>query len=390
MTSDLNSNAPLYIQAKQRLEQMIKSGELRPSDKISPETELSQKLGISRTTVRQALRLLEEMGIVVRDRGRGTFISENARDILSCRIKGSIGFVLPFLDASYAADIMAGATREAAKQGYNLILRDSENDPGKEAQAIKSLVEHGVEGILLFPCTERFYSRTVLKLHLDDYPIVMVGRKYSHLPIPAVEADNYNGAREAAEYLHELGCREFALISPAVSHMSSVEARLNGYRDVCLERGIPAKTVWIETGHPEESSIYWERRDVNALENSIATIQNFLERNPKVDAILTCNDLLAVDALKANARLGRRVPDDISVIGFDDAPFSSQLDPMLTTVRVPRLEMGQAAITVITKLLQGEMPESLSICIPTSLVVRGSTIHSSQEKPILAVSVNAI
>jgi DNA-binding LacI/PurR family transcriptional regulator len=187
-------------------------------------------------------------------------------------------------------------------------------------------------------------------------PVAVVGRSLGPSQAPYIDADNRDGARRAVEYLLERGRRSIAHIAGPPDMVAGAD-RLAGYRDAMLASGATDLPV-----------AYGDFSRVSAIH----AMERLLDQRPRLDAVFVASDAMAAGALRALARSGRRVPDDVAVIGFDDHPLAVQVTPALTTVRQPIEEFGTIAAKRVLALIDGSVTEPQATILPTLLVVRES------------------
>jgi LacI family transcriptional regulator len=188
--------------------------------------------------------------------------------------------------------------------------------------------------------------------------LVSIGR-HPDKQVHYVDSDNIGGARMAVEHLIRLGHRRIATITGRLG-MNAGQDRLEGYRQALLAHGIPVKDEMIVEGD------FTERSGMMAM-------QQLLPVSPT--AIFAANDVMAIGALKALRAVGLKIPQDVALIGFDDIPIASIIEPALTTVRQPIERMGSMAVDLLLNLLQSASQEETlphRIILPTELVIRNS------------------
>jgi LacI family transcriptional regulator len=192
----------------------------------------------------------------------------------------------------------------------------------------------------------------------DRIPFVSVGR-YPNKPVHYVDADNVSGARMAMEHLIRLGHRRIATITGPLGMIASQD-RLSGYRQALEARGIPVEEELIVEGDYTEAS-------------GTAAMQRLLPASPS--AVFVASDMMAIGALKAIRQADLQVPQDIALVGFDDIPIASAIEPALTTVRQPIERMASMAVEVLLSMLETSSKEEVPvqrIVLPTELVIRAS------------------
>jgi len=289
---------------------------------------------------------------------------------LRCQRSKTIGHLINSLIPNpFFAGIEAGVEEAASEHGYNVLIWNFMADPQRERLGVEAFIRRQIDAVIF---TTPFDIRNVLLARQAGIEVVQVERPTS-LPSHCVRVDDYVGATAAMEHLLELGHRGIGFIGttnpdepPDKVPMTVDHQRYQGYLDALARHNI----------QPEAS---WACLDVDpySLEDGARAASSLLEMQPTVTAILASCDILAAGALQAIHRLGLRVPDDVSLVGFDDtyAPF---LAPPLTTVAVPLVHVGRAAACLAIRALEAaqeaDSPASYQeATIPTRLVVRAST-----------------
>ena len=190
---------------------------------------------------------------------------------------------------------------------------------------------------------------------LPDQPVVFIGDP--EVPgVPYIELDNKAAARLATQHLIDRGARRIGTITGPMD-MSSARQRLAGFQEVMAEAGLDA-SLFVEGGYNAQSG---------------QVVEQLLARAPDLDGVFAANDLMAVTAMGVLQRLGRRVPEDVRIIGFDDASIGRQCTPQLTTMTNPAAEHARVAAELLIEILAGGVPETRNLMAASQLVVRGST-----------------
>ncbi|MEV0649186.1 LacI family DNA-binding transcriptional regulator [Phytomonospora sp. NPDC050363] len=255
----------------------------------------------------------------------------------------------------YFASIIRGISKGLADTGLQLLLTLS-HSRAEHAQLERYLAERHVDGLLLVSVHgEDTFSQNMEQLGL---PIVLCGVPVGTRPVSYVDADNRGGARQAVEYLVGKGRRKIATIAGSQDMQVGVD-RLAGYRDSLRTAELPDDPTLIAYGDFSEAS-------------GMARTRELLERHPDLDAIFTASDPMAFGAMRVLRDAGRRVPDDVAIIGFDDSPTAAQTDPPLTTVHQPAEAMGREMARLLVARIRGEQPDPPVTILSTKLVVRDS------------------
>ena len=275
---------------------------------------------------------------------------------LATRRTGTIGLVVPDIANPFFSDVARGVASEAYREDYNVFLCSSDEDYQRELDLLHSLEEKRVDGLIL--CSSRLASE-LLAATLARFPTaVLVNRRVRDPRIGAVLADDETGARLLTEHLVRGGRRSIGFLSgPPISH--SGLARMRGYQSVVAAAGLACDGELVRGCAPVVGG---------GLDATLA----LLAAHPPVDALFCYNDLVAVGALQACARLGRRVPEDVAVTGFDDVPLAALVTPALTTCRVPRYELGVQATRWLLTQIDGRPSDGGEAIVPVEMVVRAS------------------
>jgi DNA-binding LacI/PurR family transcriptional regulator len=255
----------------------------------------------------------------------------------------------------YFSRIMWGVNRELAATDHQAALLTIEPVRNGKSPAIGHLRSEHVDGVLVVS----MHARHASPLARIDVPVVGIGRpvcadpdRYSY-----VDADNHGGAGRAVRHLVKTGRTRIATVAGPKDMTAGVD-RLAGFRDALTDAGCfdPSLVAYGDF----------------LLPSGEHAAQRLLDRRPDVDAIFAASDLMAVGVLRALRRTGRRVPDDVAVIGFDDAPIARTTDPPLTTVGQPVEEVGARAARELLGLINGTLVEQRQAVFDTELVLRES------------------
>jgi LacI family transcriptional regulator len=252
--------------------------------------------------------------------------------------------------------VIRGIDEELAKSNYNLILYTTHRHHGKESIYVATIRNGGVDGLLLVaPLITTPYLDA---LRQQDFPYVLVDQLDSAQKSFSVSATNRQGACQATRYLIELGHRRIGFIAGLSGLYSAVE-RQEGYAAALADHGIPLCNDLIVQGE-------------FSFEEGYSAVEKLLALEERPTAIFASNDLSAFGALEAIRQHGLRIPDDISLLGFDDIPQASVTYPKLTTVRQPLEQMGRAAVAMLLDCIANPDQRSRQITLTTQLVIRDS------------------
>lgn len=267
-----------------------------------------------------------------------------------------IGALVPTLGNDYIIQIIQGIDDALKQSSYNLILYTTNRHQGKEAAYVASIMNGAADGLLLIaPSISEPYLGA---LRERDFPYVLVDQVDQRGHSLTVTATNRRGAYDATQYLIDLGHRRIGFLA-GLPQLNSAAERFEGYKAALADNGIPFEKRYVTRG------------DFDTRMGHQATRQLLALADPPT-AIFAGNDLSALGAIEAIREHGLRIPEDVSVIGFDDIPQAALAYPKLTTVRQPLNQMGREAVSVLLARLEDRVLESCQIALETSLAVRDS------------------
>ncbi len=275
---------------------------------------------------------------------------------LRMRVDNTIGLVVPKIMYYFFSSLIGYVEDALVKRGYNLLLRNTDNDPKKEESFINNLISRNVSGIIFSRVSDE--SRVLEIIEKSNIPIIVVDRALNNEHTPSVILNNYKAGELAAEHLFGLGHRHFACITGQLN-ISLARNRLEGFRNYLMNRGIKKGNIFIFEGDFD-------------LESGINAVKEMMESRVLCSAIWAQTDITALGVLKQLHYLQYKVPNDISVMGMDNAELTCMLLPEITTIEQPMREIALAAVNLIIKLIKKESIPKKTVVEP-KLVVRSST-----------------
>jgi DNA-binding LacI/PurR family transcriptional regulator len=286
-----------------------------------------------------------------------------ARSLASNRTH-AIGMVAPDISDHFFGQAAAGAESEARRRGFFLIVGTVEDAlAGDEPAYLRLMLQRRVEGLIVARPSLDLEKSGLLAGVVGQVPVVTIAPHGAQDGVSTVDVDNVRGGIEATRYLIGQGHRSIATITGPLS-WASAAARLDGYRQALREVGMVSPPELIETG------------DDWGLTTGEVAARRLIDRNSDFTAIFAQSDLLALGAISELRARSIRIPDDISVIGYDDIPVARFVDPTLTTIQQPMREVGAAAAAIvideIVRQRSGEDRQPIHQLLQAPLVVRGS------------------
>ncbi len=322
--------------------------------------DIAKAAGVSHTTVSRALNgnpaISFETTVRIQQLARqmGYVPSAVAQSLLSRRTQ-TIGMVVTTIADPFIVQVVEGAEQIAQEAGYSIFLTTSHNKPEREMAVVETLQRRRVDAIIV--TSSRVGSLYSSQLDQIQVPIVLINNQEEGEFLHAVTVDNLQGAQLAVDYLLALGHRRIGYIGAADRPKSNGQ-RLAGYLIALKQAGLT----------PDPALIVSPVVD-NDLERGKAGLEALLAVN--ITAVFCYNDLIAIGLLLACHQRNIAVPQALSVVGFDDIEPTLYTTPPLTTIHQPRLKLGQLAMSMMLKLLNGqEMQDQI---LPCKLIVREST-----------------
>ncbi|WP_188456221.1 GntR family transcriptional regulator [Virgibacillus oceani] len=383
----------LYEQIYNYILDKIKAGDMKQGDKIPTEEELAKQFNVSRITSKKALDLLSQKNVIDRFQGKGSYVSQNlpnfnipSKEDTSKPEKQHdhklIGLIIPDFTDTYGLDIVKAIEKRCSEHHYNLIIKRTFGLKEEEKKAIHSFVKMGVKGIIVLPVQGTHYNNELLRLVVEEYPLVLIDRYLKGIPASSVSIDNKKAMQQLTKLALDGGHQDIAFISPSVEGTSSVEERFRGFQAAFSERGVPLNQEYILTDihstmpvnlHGEDPKAYEERDHDRML--------RFIQGNPTITAYICSEYEIAVFLSNILETLEIKNREDISIVCFD-SPNTYIDKPFFTHIRQNQSAMGYNAVDLLIKQLHGDK-EPVDCKVDFELVEGQSTrmdrLHGTHE-----------
>jgi LacI family transcriptional regulator len=307
----------------------------------------ASKYRISQETEKAVLNLAEELHFSPNELARGLRLQKTH----------TIGLMIPDISNPFFANIARNVEKEARKGGYSVILVDTAEDEAIEIESIRLLRGRKVDGMVISPIGQ--HASHLEKLFANGMPMVLIDRYFPDSPLPYIASDNFSGAYQAVSHLIQNGHVHIACIQGLENTLPNIE-RLRGYRSAYADAGIGV----------DESLIVG---DSFGYQNGYIETKLLLRHNPRPTAVFAVSNLISLGALHAIDEEGLSVPGDISIVSFDDQPYSALLATPMTTVAQQNEQIGPLAVKMLFNQIELKtVPEQKGILIPTRLIIRKS------------------
>lgn len=334
--------------------------------------EVAAAAGISYGTVSRVINNAPYVKPETRQRVReamerlGYTVDRRARSLAGGR-SHVLAVLVPDLGTGYIGEIIRGIDAEVELAQYDLMLYTTHRQAAKEGSYAASIARGLADGLLLVLPSD--LEGMVSRLRQIEFPFVLVDYQGVEEKVPAVGATNWQGAYNATEYLIGLGHRRIGFITGSME-MVAARQRLEGYQAALRTHHLPANPALVQNGEFHIPEAY-------------AAALSLLALPDPPTAIFASNDHMALAAIEALRENGLRVPEDMSVVGFDGIPQAAQVHPPLTTVSQPLAVMGRVATQMLLDQLSDPGKPARRIELPTELIIRGScqAPRGSQPEP---------
>ncbi len=323
--------------------------------------DVADEAGVSYATVSRVVNNKEHVSVEKRERvlramaQLGYVANAQARSLAG----GSshvVGLLVDYLNTSYMGEIIRGIDAALDAHHYNLMLYTTHRRKTKESAYVTKVTRELADGLLLIlPRNVNAYLET---LHQQHFPHVLIDYLSDGENVPSVSTTNFRGAYDAVTYLHGLGHRRIGFITGTMA-FGCAQERLAGYEAALKDAGVSVDPQLVCEGDFLQPQGY-------------QCTQTLLDLAEPPTAIFASNDVMALGVMEAARERGLRLPEDLSIIGFDDIPQAAHVHPLLTTVRQPLEEMGRAAALLLLQYIAHPDAPIERIKLPTELVVRQS------------------
>ena len=344
---------------------------------LCTEMQLAEAYGVSRITAKRALTDLEQRGILYRKRGVGSFVARNALNNLGKQPQPTttskiVSFLLPFdITKGNMFDTIKTVNETLNDHGYLMSIYISDVSPAKEKANIRMLLSQNISGLIYYPIRDNINLNLINELIFAKIPVIIIDKHTDCPYIHNVTSDNFEGGRLLVEHLTSLGHKNIGFLTTApAEETSTVRNRFGGYLQQLLAAGItpdPANIICTPYEVTEE--------DIESPGSAFCDAIRKLYING-VTAFLTENDRVAQLAILACRKLNIRVPEDISICGFDDQVAAQENN--ITTIRQDFTAIGQRISELMLSSMNGNPCMAQRITVPVELVVRGSTGRPKQ------------
>jgi len=351
-----NNYLPKYYQLKEYLKEMIQSGGILPKEKLPSESELIRQFKISRHTVRHAFGELENEGWIYREQGKGTF----------CAYRGSkkekkIAVLTTYISNYIFPYIIRGIEETLCESGFSFSIASTGNNKRKEEKCMKRILEQDISGLIVEPTKSakpNINQDYFQELERRNIPYIFLHAYFPDLDSAYIIMNDEKGGFLATEYLLKLGHQDIAGIFLS-DDLQGVK-RKKGFLSALNKYDVPVNNEFLGNYTTEQMFSYPYNFTMNLLQNK-----------NRPSAIVCYNDQIAIQVIEAIRHSNLKIPDDISLVGYDDSNLAVATEVKLTTIKHPKEEMGKRVASMMIDMINGDERKPYFVYQP-ELIIRSS------------------
>ena len=349
--------------AASKLRDDIRTGRYTIGKRLDNERDLADRFGVNRGTIRKALKILEKERLIARRQGHGTFVTNPASASTTGAAVSLIGAMV-WEKEYYFGTILNGAFSRSAARGRMLTTASNATEE-VESYNVDAFIRSGIQGLVLTP--KSYSIDSYRRLVEANIPVVLLDAVLPGVEEDFVAANDRQGTEMATRHLIELGHTRIAYVGNDVgtndrNDLLCRTERLDGFTSTCMRHNLEVPKAWIEPYHPDDPAIHFGK------------LRELIGQENRPTAIVTFGDGWAIRVIQVARELGLKVPEDLSVTGFDDSEKSRTNDIPLTTINPEPDELGTRIVDLLVERIEDPQPRpKRSILITPRLVVREST-----------------
>ncbi|MHC9533476.1 substrate-binding domain-containing protein [Dellaglioa sp. L3N] len=357
-----------YEHVYREIKDKIIAGEYDINDKLMTESELMSVYSVSRYTVRKAIGDLENAGYVYRIQGGGIFVNDWHTGKKATQNNKMIGVVTTHIADYIFPSIITGIDRVISEEGYTIILSNTLDTPDKERTSLLKMLEMDLSGLIIEPTQSALINKNkdlyekILELKI---PTLFINAHYDDIDIPYLELNDFKGSQMGTEYLIENGHEKILGVFKVDDKQGLL--RMNGF--------VQAYMGHAAISYQSEILMY---QSTDPLQNIYQKIEKILHRSDRPTAIICYNDQLAIKLMDIVKSMNMKIPEDVSIIGFDDYQLSKYMSPKLTTIRHPKEKMGRQVAMMLLKMIKNKNTKVEPVVYDAKLISRESVQKRNQ------------
>jgi GntR family transcriptional regulator, arabinose operon transcriptional repressor len=363
---DTSSGIPLYLQLMQIIEDGIDTSRFQPGKKIPSENEVVNLYGVSRATARQAYQKLVDRGALVKIKGKGTYVAQKRKyhEEIFGKTNRTIAFIMRDMAGGVQPHLIKSVSEAAFHAGYSVTVNNTGNSLELALEYVKRISALKSCGVIFRPLSITPYDevnyRICEELQAHRLPFVFLDLSVKDVPAPCVRSDNFKGGELLGAFLRKKGHEHVFVVTNCFN--PNTNDRIAGF-----QKGFGDLVKVVNYYDMIEGD--FDRK-----------VDKFMQQHKSTTAVFAMHDLIARKLYDLFNRQNRRVPDDISIVGFDDIDFAELLQPSLTTVHQNLAQMGKNAVAELLELLENPEKKPIEINVPVRFIQRLSVRNLARRR----------
>ncbi|MCM3513293.1 MULTISPECIES: GntR family transcriptional regulator [Carnobacterium] len=356
------SNKPKYLVIKNQLKELILSGKYPTGSKIPSEANLREQFGVSRHTIRQSIAELVNEGFLKKEQGSGTYVNDQYQQRVKDKNMKTIGVITTYLSDYIFPSIIRGMEETLSDNGYSLLLSSTQNDVQNEKRSLEMMLEKQIDGLIIEPTKSALLNPNLnyyLKIQEAGIPFVSINASYEELEVPEIRIDDTLANERLTNHLLDLGHERISMITKTDDMQG--KSRMKGFIRAFSKKNKSFDNKLIVTFDTETKG---------ELARRIRDLLN-LEEGPT--AFVCYNDQIAMTVIEQINAIGKRVPEDFSIVSHDNSFLSTASDIKLTSINHPKEQLGIEAANWIIQALEKSSFKKESIIYQPELIIRESS-----------------
>lgn len=328
--------------------------------------DISKALKINSSTVSRALNDSPRVSKKTKDLIQKKAIELGyQKNILASNLRtnktNTIGIIVPRISRNFFSSVISGIEETAYKAGYNVVIGQSLESFEREKELVSTFLSNRVDGLLISVSMETTSFHHLQNFKNNGSPFVFFDRPVTMNNIPSIHIDDFKASYNATQHLIENGCKNIVHFS-GIQKIELYKRRMQGYVAALTDNNIPIKKEYI---------IESKLSEIDGI-----TLADQVLKMPEVDGVFSSNDTATISAIQHFKKNGLKIPEDIAIVGFNNDPISAVIEPSLTTVNQPDVEMGMIACSLLIELIKKtiDLPSEHSTTLGTELLIRDSSL----------------
>lgn len=341
MFMDKLENKPIRggkgVDEVETLRTSIQNGKLQPGEMVGTESAFAQKWGLARNTVRRAIDTLVRDGLLERRPGKGLYVK------VPSSVARAVQVIVPNLAWEHTLQIARGAQQAGSQAGIQIQIYDAHGRMELDLEVVRRLPDRLMDGAIIVSVHHPSFSEVLFELKSAGFPFVLADQRLRDLEVPTVEIDNYRGGYIVGQKVAELGHHRACFVGPL--SLQVITDRLAGFRDAMLDaRILFDRSLVVDLGGEGLNDFLNDR-----LDSTAQVITPVLMRPDRPTVIFDASGDVAPQVYRAARHAGLQIPQDLSVVTFEDAAYYQMLDPRVSTLRHPWREVGKTALDMLVR-----------------------------------------